>query len=116
GDFAAEPAAPLEGLQQRPLGRGDRVGFDFGEHRVGYISFTLTSSGSPADAPAHIRLKFGERPLEIAEETADYSGNISSSWLQEEFLHVDVLPAALRLPRRYAFRYMELLVLDTSPK
>ncbi|MCD8124870.1 MAG: sugar hydrolase [Lachnospiraceae bacterium] len=116
GDFAAVPASSLEGLEQRPLGRGDRIVFDFGEHRVGYISFTLTSSGSPADAPAHIRLKFGERPLEIAEETADYRGNISSSWLQEEFLHVDVLPTALRLPRRYAFRYMELLVLDTSPK
>lgn len=41
---------------------------------------------------------------------------VSRGWIQEEFLHVDVLPAVIRLPRRYAFRYLEILVIDTSMK
>ena len=40
----------------------------------------------------------------------------SRSWIQEEFIHIDELPATLELPRRYSFRYVELKVLDTSPK
>ncbi len=83
---------------------------------MGYVSFTLTPVGSPPDAPAYLRLKFGEIPYEIAADFAQYQGELSRSWLQEEFLHIDVLPAVVRLPRRYAFRYLELTVLDTSPK
>ena len=41
---------------------------------------------------------------------------ISRGWIQEEFIHVDVLPAELKLPRRYAFRYMEIEAIDTSLK
>ena len=37
-------------------------------------------------------------------------------WIQEEFIHIDVLPCELKLPRRYAFRYLEVLALDTSQK
>lgn len=55
-------------------------------------------------------------PCEIMEDTASYQGSISSSWIQEEYLHIDELPARISLPRRYAFRYMELKVMDTSPK
>ena len=29
---------------------------------------------------------------------------------------MDVLPAKVKLPRRYSFRYMELRVIDTSAK
>lgn len=96
--------------------KGDKIQVDFETHMVGYISFRLTYSGSPPDAPAYIRIKLGEHICELGEETSDYRGIISSSWLQEEFVHVDVLPAVVSLPRRYAFRYMEILVLDTSPK
>ncbi len=102
--------------RSRPLGRGDSVCLDFGDHRVGYISFTLAPVGSPPDAPAYLRLKFGEIPYEIAADLSHYQGEVSRSWLQEEFIHVDVLPAQVRLPRRYAFRYLEITVLDTSPK
>ena len=102
--------------RSRPLGRGDSVCLDFGDHRVGYISFTLAPVGSPPDAPAYLRLKFGEIPYEIAADRSHYQGEVSRSWLQEEFIHVDVLPAQVRLPRRYAFRYLEITVLDTSPK
>ncbi|MDE6589107.1 MAG: sugar hydrolase, partial [Oscillospiraceae bacterium] len=72
--------------------------------------------GSPPDAPAYLRLRFGEIPYEIAADLSDYRGEVSRSWIQEEVIHVDVLPNLVRLPRRYAFRYLEIAVLDTSPK
>ena len=50
------------------------------------------------------------------EDTASCQGSISSSWIREEYLHIDELPARISLPRRYAFRYLELKVMDTSPK
>ena len=37
--------------QSRPLGRGDSVCLDLGDHWVGYVSFTLAPVGSPQDAP-----------------------------------------------------------------
>ena len=102
--------------QSLPLGRGERVCLDFGDHQVGYVSFTLTPVGSPPDAPVFLRLKFGEIPYEIAADLSGYEGEVSRSWIQEELLHIDVVPAVVRLPRRYAFRYLELTVIDTSPK
>ena len=99
-----------------PLGRGERVCLDFGDHQVGYVSFTLTPVGSPPDAPVFLRLKLGEIPYEIAADLSGYEGEVSRSWIQEELLHIDVVPAVVRLPRRYAFRYLELTVIDTSPK
>ncbi len=114
-DYAAREIA--QGFAQSgPLGRGNRICLDFGDHRVGYVSFTLTPVGSPQDAPACLRLRFGEIPYELTVGLADYQGEISSSWIQEELIHVDVLPVRVRLPRRYAFRYLELTVMDTSPK
>lgn len=52
----------------------------------------------------------------MTEDSADYNGWISRGWIQEEFIHIDVLPAELKLPRRYAFRYMEIEAIDTSLK
>ena len=106
----------VEKIQSMALGKGDHVCLDFGKHLVGYFSFQIASEGSPADAPAYLRIKFGETCDEIGEDTKNYRGNISSSWLQEEFLHVDEVPATVSMPRRYSFRYVEIMVLDTSPK
>ncbi|WP_070000409.1 alpha-L-rhamnosidase-related protein [Cellulosilyticum sp. I15G10I2] len=102
--------------QTESLGKGEAVCFDFGNHQVGYVSFKIKPIGSPPDAPAHLRIKFGETLCEIGEDSKDYEGWLSSSWIQEEFMHIDVLPAVINMPRRYAFRYMEIKVLDTSPK
>lgn len=114
-DFAAAEAE--RGFSaSRPLGRDDVLCLDFGDHQVGYVSFTLTPVGSPADAPAYLKLRFGEIPYEIAADPSGYHGEVSRAWIQEELIHVDVLPARVSLPRRYAFRYMQLTVLDTSPK
>ena len=114
-DFAARELEP-NFTASNPMGRDDTLSLDFGGHQVGYLSFTLTPVGSPADAPAYLKLKFGEVPYEIAANTSDYSGEVSRAWLQEEVIHVDVLPARVQLPRRYAFRYLQLVVLDTSAK
>lgn len=98
------------------LGRGDYVCFDFGNHYVGQISLEFDSLGSHPDAPAFIKLNFAETIEELNKKTEDYNGWVSSSWIQEEFIHIDDLPSQIELPRRYAFRFLRITVLDTSPK
>lgn len=89
---------------------------DFGDHLVGKISLNLSSVGSPPDAPAKIHLFFGETINEIKRSPKSYHGDLSSSWLQEELLTVDELPQRIDLSRRFAFRYLKIEVVDTSPK
>lgn len=100
----------------RKLSRGDVLCLDFGTHMVGRITLKLGYSGSHPDAPAWIRLKFAERACELSENAEDYRGWISLGWIQQEQIHIDVLPAVLELPRRYAFRYLQIEVLDVSAK
>ncbi len=105
-----------ENMSKYHLKKGDTICLDFGRHQVGYVTLKLSSVGSPQDAPAYFRLKFGEIAKEMTENSEDYDGWISRGWIQEEFIHVDVLPAVLALPRRYAFRFLEISVIDTSLK
>ena len=107
--------SPAE-MPDRPLRRGDQVLMDFGRHIVGRFSLSLDQAGSAQDAPAYIRLNFAEIPEELGEDPKQYHGWLSSSWIQQEEMHIDILPAQVCLPRRYAFRYVLLTVLDTSPK
>ncbi|MBD3921692.1 sugar hydrolase [Paenibacillus sp. PR3] len=100
----------------RVLGKGDSFVLDFEDHMVGYLSLAVKSVGSPPDAPLKLKLTFGEMPCEIAEPFESYKGWLSSSWLQEETMFVDVLPAEIKLPRRYTFRFLKVEVLDTSVK
>ncbi|MDO4648045.1 MAG: cellobiose phosphorylase [Eubacteriales bacterium] len=111
-----EKVDEIGNLQKHALKKGEKICVDFGDHYVGYVTLKLASVGSPQDAPAYFRLKFAEIAKELTENSADYDGWVSRSWIQEELIHVDVLPTVLTLPRRYAFRYVELEVLDTSPK
>lgn len=108
--------AAIEELENIEMGRNDSVIIDFGNHNVGYVKFCLVPAGSPPDAPAYIRIKFGEIPVEIIEDSNEYNGDIGKGWIQEEFMHIDILPAVIEMPRRYAFRYMEVMVIDTSSK
>ena len=95
---------------------GDVVTLDFGTHLVGKVSLKFGYTGSHPDAPAWIRLKFAERECELAENAEEYHGWISKGWIQQEQIHIDVLPAVLEMPRRYAFRYLQIEVLDVSSK
>lgn len=116
GKTCVSKKADITMLADMPLGKGDKLCLDFGDHQVGYVTLKLKSVGSPMDAPAFFKLKFGEVAKEILERSEDYDGWISRGWIQEEFIHVDVLPTTLVLPRRYAFRFMEITAIDTSLK
>lgn len=116
GFEAMESKRKLVNLPQYLLGKGEKLVLDFGNHYVGHLALSLDSVGSPMDAPLFLKVKFGEIPADIGANSADYDGWISSSWIQEEFLHIDELPTRLEMPRRYSFRYVELEVLDASPK
>ena len=106
----------LHQLPHITMGKGENICLDFGEHLVGHVTLELSYSGSHPDAPAFLKLKFAENFRELSENSQEYAGWLSKSWIQEEYIHVDVLPARLTLPRRYAFRYLKITMMDTSPK
>lgn len=108
--------AENQNWQEQVLGKGDSIVLDFEDHLVGYVSFKVKAVGSPPDAPLKLKLTLGEMPCEIAEPFESYDGWLSSSWLQEETIFIDVLPAEIKLPRRYTFRFIKIDVLDTSKK
>ncbi|WP_121613420.1 alpha-L-rhamnosidase-related protein [Mesobacillus foraminis] len=114
--WKTEFVAPASSLAKYEYGKNDSFILDFGNHQVGYFSFHIRPTGSPPDAPLKLKLTFGEMPVEMAEPFENYEGWLSSSWLQEETIFVDVLPATIRLPRRYSFRYVKFEVIDTSKK
>lgn len=114
--WEAVPESDITKLTELSFGKGEKVTLDFGDHIVGYLSLAVNPVGSPPDAPLHIRFKFGEMPVEIGESSSSYDGWISSSWIQEEVFHIDKLPTVFKLERRYSFRYLEIEVLNTSPK
>lgn len=103
-------------LPSYPLKKGGKLVLDFGDHQVGRFNINIDSVGSPMDAPLWLHLTFAETPAEIGVDASGYDGWLSSSWITEEEVHLDVLPTKLSLPRRYAFRYVEIKVKDTSPK
>ncbi len=105
-----------ENNKEQAYGKNASFIVDFADHMVGYVTLSIKPVGSPPDAPLHLKLTFGEMPVEVSEPFDQYDGWLSSSWLQEEFIHVDVMPTKITLPRRYSFRYLKMSVLDTSPK
>ncbi|MFH5183668.1 hypothetical protein ACHHV8_14145 [Paenibacillus sp. TAB 01] len=114
--WKVQPVDSLESLQHRSFAKNESFVLDFGDHQVGYLNLSLKPVGSPPDAPLRLKLIFGEMPCEIGESFDEYKGWLSRSWLQDEIINIDVLPAQIRLPRRYCFRYLKIEVLDTSRK
>jgi len=112
--FRMEPAGDVASLAAADLRAGDAFILDFGGHRAGYLSFVLGASGREPDAPARLRLTFGEVPTDVAESFEPYTGWLSRAWLPDEVVNIDDLPQAVRLPRRYAFRYVKVEVIATS--
>ena len=103
-------------LHTYPMKRNDVIILDFGDHMVGSFSIHIDQTGSPMDAPIYMRLRFAEMPVELTMDSKDYDGWLSRPWIQEDFIHLDELPTTLSLPRRYSFRYVEIKIIDTSPK
>ena len=114
--FRMEREADAADLARRELKRGDSVIADFEGHRTGYLSFHLATEGRAPDAPVRLRLTFGEVPTDVAEPFHPYHGQLSEAWLPDEVLNVDFLPQSVRVPRRFAFRYVKIEVIDTSPE
>jgi hypothetical protein len=110
-----ERGGPPGALRERLMGRGDAAILDFGGHMTGHVSLSISGEGRGVDAPARIKVTFGEVPAEVAEPFDPFQGALSRAWLQDEMINVDVLPGAIRMPRRYAFRYLKIEVVDTSP-
>jgi hypothetical protein len=115
--FEKKVTAPdMASHSEKALSKGDVLRLDFGNHLVGRVTLKFGYTGSHPDAPAWIRLKFAERECELAENAETYRGWISMGWIQQEQLHIDVLPSEISLPRRYAFRFLQIEVLDVSSK
>lgn len=102
---------PMESLEkQKPQF------YDFGQHVVGHVFFTLETIGPPQDAPIKIRISFGEMPCELFGYRESYAGWLSDTWFQEEIVTVDSTPQHIAVPRRFAFRYVCLEILGISQK
>lgn len=99
-----------------PLGKDGMVEIDFGRHMVGYLHLKLGYINLHPDAPVWLKIYFAESKKELEEKVENYDGWICSGWVQQEQIHVDVIPAEIELPRRYAFRYVKIEVLDISSK
>lgn len=96
------------------LKKGDEVFYDFGNHFVGCLSLDFSQVGAYPDAPLQLHLSFYESSEEFDEDPAAYRGGLGGSWIQEERIHIDDVPGIHRLPRRYAFRYLRIRVMDHS--
>jgi alpha-L-rhamnosidase len=110
-----EPDGTPESLAGKTFRAGESFIVDFGGHRTGYLSFALEGVGRSVDAPTRLRATFGEVPGDVAEPLHPYKGTLSEGWLPEEIITVDYLPQKVRMPRRYAFRYVKIEVIATAP-
>lgn len=107
---------PIEGIETQAWGKGDEFILDFGDHLVGFLHLRLDPEGVNIDAPTRLRLTFGESPLDVTEDLHPSKSWISTSWLPDEIFNIDWLPANFSVPRRHAFRYVRVQILDTSIK
>ncbi|KAJ9138190.1 Alpha-L-rhamnosidase [Pleurostoma richardsiae] len=106
----------VDQLPSLAWGKGDEFVLDFGVHMVGYVSMKIESRGDNMDAPCRLRLTFGESPLDVTMGMDNVDTWISTSWLPDEVINIDVCPETVSLPRRYSFRFLRVQVVDTSPK
>ena len=124
-DVVADPSAfqgwgvkdgkPIGEVFSKPLADGASFIVDFGEHLVGTVSLSLKDFGRAVDAPVRLRFSFAEVPLELAEDSGPTKPSVSKAWYQHETMTFDEIPATVRLPRRYAFRYVKIEVVGCSP-
>ena len=103
----------LEG-SDRILKDNDEIVFDFKNHYVGYLTLDISSTGHHQDAPFYFEIQFAEIKEELDQDISSYNGWISKSWIQEEKVHIDVLPCSYKFKRRYAFRYVKIKVINVS--
>jgi hypothetical protein len=113
-NLAVIKSASMEEVYNRKYHEGDSFILDFGEHVVGYLALRVLPAGGAVDSPLRLKITFGEIPAEIAKPFDPYNDLLGRSWLQDEIVNIDVLPAEIMLPRRYAFRYVKIEVVAKS--
>ena len=93
----------------RVMGCGDSFVLDFGRHLVGYFTICFEPM-CPADSPLELKIRFVEDvcELSIKDDMSGYRGGLSSTWIQNETVYIDIPEDIIRLPRRYAFRYVRV--------
>ncbi len=117
--FGVRPSTSNHSIEQLPSlswGKDDTLTLDFGIHMVGYVSFHIESRGDHMDAPCRLRLTFGESPLDVTMGMENVKTWLSTGWLPDEIINIDVCPETVVLPRRYAFRFLRIDIIDTSMK
>lgn len=115
--WRCEKVAEPQSIACQLLGRGASFILDFGAHTVGQLQLRIAPEPA-ADAPVRLKLTFAEVPAELGEsfDPYDHSNNaLSRSWLQDEIVNIDIVPQTVILPRRYAFRYVKIEIIDTAP-
>ncbi|KAF4120832.1 Bacterial alpha-L-rhamnosidase [Geosmithia morbida] len=114
GVRASRAVGSIEQFESKTWGKGDGFVVDFGIHMVGFLSMKLDAHGSQMDAPCRLRLTFGETPLDVTRGMDNVKTWISTAWLPDEIINIDMCPEVIRLPRRYSFRFLRVEVIDTS--
>ncbi|KAM5520293.1 alpha-L-rhamnosidase [Fusarium oxysporum f. sp. phaseoli] len=114
--FGVKACAVDHDINDLSWGKGSDFILDFGIHMVGYLSFHLDYVGQNMDAPCRLRLTFGESPLDVTMDMNNVNTWISTAWLPDEVINIDICPQTISLPRRYSFRYLRVQITDTSPK
>lgn len=109
-------SSSIHEFEKQTWGRNDSFVLDFGIHMVGRLQFRLSAVGINIDAPCRLRLTFGESPIDVTENMDDVNTWISTSWLPDEIINIDVMPETVSMPRRYSFRFLRIEIIDTSPK
>lgn len=90
--------------------------YDLGEHFVGYFSFDLDGYGDVCDSPIKLKITYAEVPFDFSHKDGEEPGWLSYSWIQEEIIHVDELPAKVYMTRRAACRYVRIQVLGKNKR
>lgn len=108
------PAGSVDSILNLSMTSGDSFILDFGEHFTGYFGFSMRRFENPVDAPVRLAFVFGEVPADVAEPFEPYHGGLARSWLQDETESYDIVPSTVRLPRRYAFRFVKITVVSAS--
>ncbi len=96
--------------------KGEVKIFDLGNHCVGKMTIQCKVLEGIPDAPVLFRFFFAERKEELATRIPpeQVEGAVSGAWLQEELVKADYIELPLKLPRRYACRYIKVECLATS--
>ncbi len=113
--WRAIPEGTIQEFYERAFSQDDEIVLDFGEHLVGFLNLWYEAVDGEGDAPLRLKLTFGEVPCDTAIPAESFDGILGRGWVQTEIVTLDVIPGNVKLPRRYAFRYVKMKIEGLSP-